>query len=221
MTYEEIKGELKALGNEKWRQIYSKFGEGEDHYGVKMGDLRVLAKKIKPDQDLAAKLWDCGNVDAMLLSTLIVKPKSLSLIDLEQMVGKITYSHVADWFGSYVLKLHPDREFLRTKWMDSKHEWTARMGWSLTAERVVKSPEGLDLKGLLDRLETEMGQAPANVQWTMNYVLAEIGINNPDLRPRAIQIGEKIGAFRDYPVSKGCTSPYAPIWIAEMVKRQN
>jgi len=220
MTYDEIKAELKALGNEKTRQTYAKLGVGEDHFGVKMGDLRVLAKKIRPDQELARNLWNCGNVDAMLLSTLLFKPKGLSLEDLEHMVGKITYSHVADWFGSYVLKLHPDKESLRTKWMDSKHEWTARMGWSLTAERVVKNPEGLDPKSLLDRIEAEMGQAPSNVQWTMNYVLAEIGIGNPDLRPRAVQIGEKIGAFRDYPVSKGCTSPYAPIWIAEMVERQ-
>jgi len=28
-------------------------------------------------------------------------------------------------------------------------------------------------------------------------------------------------AYRDYPVSKGCTSPFAPIWINEMVRRQS
>ena len=28
------------------------------------------------------------------------------------------------------------------------------------------------------------------------------------------------GIYRDFPVSKGCTSPFAPIWITEMVKRQ-
>jgi hypothetical protein len=26
--------------------------------------------------------------------------------------------------------------------------------------------------------------------------------------------------YRDYPVSKGCTSPFASIWIKEMVSRQ-
>lgn len=33
-------------------------------------------------------------------------------------------------------------------------------------------------------------------------------------------IGEALGVYRDYPVSKGCTSPFAPIWINEMVRRQ-
>ncbi len=32
--------------------------------------------------------------------------------------------------------------------------------------------------------------------------------------------GVKPGIYRDFPVSKGCTSPFAPIWINEMVKRQ-
>jgi len=34
-------------------------------------------------------------------------------------------------------------------------------------------------------------------------------------------VGEKLGIYRNYPVSKGCTSPFAPIWINEMVRRQS
>ena len=37
---------------------------------------------------------------------------------------------------------------------------------------------------------------------------------------RAIAIGEKIGLYRDWPVSKGCTPPYVPVWVDFMVKRQ-
>ena len=54
----------------------------------------------------------------------------------------------------------------------------------------------------------------------MNGALAEIGINFPKLRKRAIAIGETLGIYRDYPVSKGCTSPFAPIWINAMVSRK-
>ena len=59
-----------------------------------------------------------------------------------------------------------------------------------------------------------------HAKWMLNYCLAEIGIRNPELRKRAVAIGEKTKAFRDYPVSKGCVAPFAPIWIDEMVKRQ-
>jgi len=95
------------------------------------------------------------------------------------------------------------------------------VSWSLTSERIGKSPGGLDLPALLDHIESEMLDAAAEEQWTMNFCLAGIGIHFPKHRKRAIAIGEKLGIYRDFPVSKGCTSPFAPIWINEMVRRQS
>jgi 3-methyladenine DNA glycosylase AlkD len=65
-----------------------------------------------------------------------------------------------------------------------------------------------------------MADADPAVQWTMNNTLLGIGIHFPKLRKRAIAIGEKLGIYRDYPCPKGCVSPFAPIAITEMVKRQ-
>ncbi len=137
------------------------------------------------------------------------------------MVKSIAFVQEADWVNSYVVKDHPQRETLREKWMDSRNRWAARAGWSLTGGKVAREPEGLDLTRLLDRIESEMPSAPAEVQWTMNTTLAQIGINFPAHRKRAVSIGEALGIYRDYPVSKGCTSPFAPIWIKEMVKRKS
>jgi 3-methyladenine DNA glycosylase AlkD len=195
-------------------------GAGENQFGVKRGDIRTLANKLKTHHELALALWDTGNVDAQLLATLLVKVDLLSADELERMVKSIAYMWVAEWLHSYVVKAHADKETLRQKWMTSNERWTAREGWQLTAGRVAKSPDGLDLVALLDRIEAELATAALEVQWTMNACLAEIGIHHPKLRKRALAIGEKLGIYRDYPCSKGCTSPFAPIWINEMVKRQ-
>ena len=220
MTHHEAMRELEALGTEKMRKINARNGAGSNQFGVKSGDLRALAKRIKMDPDLASSLWDTGNLDAMLLATLLMDPKKLSADELERLVRSVTCSQLADWLMTNVVKLHPQKEELRQKWMDSSHMMAARAGWSLTTERVIKNPEGLDLTQLLDRIEGEMGDSPELKQWTMNYCLAEIGINFPQHRKRAIAIGEKLGVFRDYPTSKGCTSPFAPIWITELVRRK-
>ena len=220
MTLDEAFKQLKALGNEKMRAHNTKYGAGDDQFGVKHGDIRALAKKNKADHTLAVSLWKTGNVDAQLLTTLLIKPKDLSAKEVDRMVRSIAFAHVADWLIAYVVKQHPDKETLRQKWMATDDRWAARAAWSLTAERVVKSPEGLDLPALLDRIESEMGDADPVVQWTMNSTLAEIGIHVPKLRKRAIAIGERLGIYRDYPVSKGCTSPFAPSWINAMVNRQ-
>jgi len=221
MTLNEALKQLKSLGNESMRKHNTKWGAGDNQFGAKHGDIRALAKKIKTDHKLAMALWDTGNVDAQLLAVLVLNPKELSAKDVDRLVRALTFAWTADWLNSYVIKEHPDKETLREKWMADKDRWAARAGWALTASRVAKSPEGLDLSALLDRIESEMGNADPVIQWTMNATLAEIGIHNPKLRKRAIAIGEKLGIYRDYPVSKGCTSPFAPIWINAIVSRKS
>ncbi len=220
MTFEESLAQLEALGNEKMRAQNTKHGASGNQFGVRRGDLRKLAKKIKTNHELALALCGTGNIDAQFLAILLMKPENLSADEMDRTVRSVTFVEVADWLNSYVVKHHADKETLRQGWMSTDDPMAARAGWSLTAGRVVKSPEGLDLPALLDRIESEMGNAAPEVQWTMNCSLAEIGIHFPDHRERALAIGETLGIYRDYPVSKGCTSPFAPIWINAMVSRQ-
>lgn len=224
-TVDGVLEQLKALGNEATRKQNAKWAYGAiqpdaTQFGVKHGDIRTLAKTIGPDHALALSLWDTRNVDAQLLACLLMKPKDMSADDFDRLVRSVTFAHVADWLHTNVIKEHPNKEALRQRWMTADNCWAARAGWGITSGRVAKSPEGLDLSALLDRIEAEMGSADPAAQWTMNNTLAAIGIHHPKLRERAVAIGEKLGVYRDYPCSKGCTSPFAPIWIAEMVKRQ-
>lgn len=222
MTLKEALAKLEALGDEKRRAYNAKNGAGKNQFGVPMGDIRTLAKKIKTNHDLALELWKTGNIDAQLLAILLMKPKSLSAAELDKMVRAARFAQVAEWLNSYIVKEQPpaDKETLRVKWMKDQDSWAARAGWQLTAAKVSKEADGLDLPGLLDRIEREMPSAPPETQWTMNNTLATIGIHHAQHRKRALAIGEKIGLYRDWPVSKGCTPPFAPIWINYMVKRQ-
>ncbi len=220
-TVEETLTQLEALGLEKVRAQYSKRGAGDNQFGVKLGDIRGLAKQIKTNRELGMALWQTGIIDARLLAILLIKPKSLSADEVDAMVRSVTFVQVADWLNAYIVRKHPEHESLRQSWMKGAEPMAARSGWDLTAQRVWKNSEGLDLPALLSRIESEMGNAAPEVQWTMNNTLAEIGIHFPEHRERAIAIGETLGVFRDYPVSKGCTSPFAPIWINEIVRRQS
>jgi 3-methyladenine DNA glycosylase AlkD len=220
MNLKETLKQLQALGTAKVRAQNAKTGAGDNQFGVSLGDIRTLAKKIKTNHELALSLWETGNADAQFLATLLIQPKKLSAVEMDRMVRSVAFVRVADWLNAYVVRHHPDKESLRQTWMAADDRWAARAGWDLTAERVGKSPDGLDLTALLARIESEMASADPAVQWTMNNTLATIGIHFPKHRKRAVAIGEKLGIYRDYPVSKGCTSPFAPIWINEIVRRQ-
>ncbi|MEZ6143570.1 MAG: DNA alkylation repair protein [Zavarzinella sp.] len=216
---QEILTQLKARTNEKTYAHNKKDGAGENQFGVPLGEIRKLAKELKLSHEQALSLWATGNLEARLLAILAMKPKSLSAKELDQMIREANQVQVADWFNAYVVKNHPDKDTFRESWMDDADPWAARAGWALTSSLIVKDSSELDLPALLDRLEAEMATAPPMVQWTMNFCLGHIGIHHAQYRTRALAIGEKLGLYRDYPVSKGCTPPYVPIWVNEMVKR--
>ncbi|WP_434043352.1 MULTISPECIES: DNA alkylation repair protein [Sorangium] len=217
MKLTDVLRDLAALGNERMREVNARAG---DTHGVNLTQLRALAKKLKTDNALAGALWRTGDPDARLLATLVFKPKAFSADELDAMVQEIGYPKLLDWFIVNVVKASGHVEELRVRWKDSSSALVGRAGWSLTTDRVVKSPAGLDLPALLDQIEAEMKTAPGPKQWSMNHCLAEIGIRNPGLRARAIAIGERLEVLKDYPASPGCTPPFAPVWIAEMVRRQ-
>lgn len=216
-TVTELMDELRSLEDPKIRAINERHG---DDHGVNLTRLRAVAKRVKTNQGLAVELWSTGDSAARLLALLICRPKLYSLDELDAMLRGARSPKVQDWLVNYVVKKSPHAEALRQIWFSDPDPVVASAGWALTSERVVRSPEGLDLAGLLDQIEAEMAEAPERLQWAMNHCLAQLGIENPALRERAVDIGERLGVLRDYPTAPGCTSPFAPLWIAEMVSRR-
>ena len=214
---DEVLAELAALENAKAREANGR--RGDDH-GVNLGQLRAVAKRLKTQQDLAVRLWGTGDTAARLLALLVCRPKSFGRDELDAMLREARAPKVHDWLVNYVVKKSAHAEELRLAWLADTDPVVASAGWALTSERVVKKPEGLDLPGLLDTIEAGMKDAPDRLQWAMNTCLAQIGIEHAEHRERALAIGERLEVLKDYPTPAGCTSPFAPAWIGEMVRRK-
>ncbi|MFJ6278400.1 DNA alkylation repair protein [Arthrobacter subterraneus] len=210
--------ELSALEDPRMREVNARHG---DDHGVNLSRLRALAKRLKTQQDLAQQLWTTGDTAARLLAILICRPGSFGRDELDTMLRSARAPKIQDWLINYVVRKNPHTEELRVLWSADADPVVAGAGWALTADRVAKHAEGLDLAELLDIIEAEMKDAPERLQWAMNTCLAQIGIHHPEHRERALRIGERLGVLRDYPTSPGCTSPFAPAWINEMVRRQD
>lgn len=217
-TVAEVTAELAALDDPKIRAVNERHG---DDHGVNLGKLRAIAKRLKTQQELARELWATGDSAARLLAMLICRPKAYGRDELDAMLREARTPKVHDWLVNYVVKKSPHAEPLRLAWSADRDPVVASAGWALTTERVARNLDGLDLAGLLDVIEAEMAGAPERLQWAMNHCLAQIGIEHPAYRDRAIGIGERLGVLKDYPTPPGCTSPYAPVWINEMVRRQH
>ena len=216
-TVAEVMAELRALEDPRIREVNERHG---DDHGVNLSALRAVAKRLKTQQQLAGELWETGDTAARLVSVLVCRPRAYTRGELDTMVREAHTPKVHDWLVSYVVKKSPHAEELRRAWLADADPVVASAGWALTGERVVKQPEGLDLAALLDVIEAEMTDAPPRLQWAMNSCLAQIGIEHPAYRSRALDIGERLEVLKDYPTPPNCTSPYAPVWITEMVRRR-
>ncbi|MFD6803794.1 DNA alkylation repair protein [Streptomyces cyaneofuscatus] len=213
----QVMAELAGLDDPKMRAVNERHG---DDHGVHLGKLRALAKRLKAQQDLARELWATDDTAARLLAILISRPKAYGRDELDTMLREARAPKAHDWLVNYVVKKSPHAEELRLAWTEDPDPVVASAGWALTTERVAKKPGGLDLDGLLDTVEAEMKDAPDRLQWAMNHCLAQIGIEHPEHRARAVAVGERLEVLKDYPTPPNCTSPFAPAWIAEMVRRQ-
>jgi 3-methyladenine DNA glycosylase AlkD len=215
-TVDDVMAQLAAAEDPKCRAVNEK--RGDDH-GVNLTRLRAIAKQLKTQQELAQSLWNTDDTAAKLVAILICRPKAFDRSELDTMLRQARTPKVHDWLVNYVVKKNPHAEELRQAWFADPDPLVASAGWALTSERVGRQPESVDLPGLLDIIESEMKDAPDRLQWAMNNCLAQIGIDHAEFRQRAIDIGERLEVLKDYPTPPGCTSPFAPIWITEMVRR--
>ncbi|OLR94805.1 DNA alkylation repair protein [Actinokineospora bangkokensis] len=216
-TVAGVLAELAALDDPRARAVNERHG---DDHGVNLGALRAVAKRLKTRHDLAVDLWATGDTAARLLALLVCRPKAFTRDELDAMLRQARSPKVHDWLVGYVVKKSAHAEDLRQAWLADPDPVVASAGWALTTDRVAKAPAGLDLAAVLDVVEAELAGAPDRLQWAMNHCLAQIGIEHAEHRERAIAIGERLGVLADYPTPKGCTSPYAPTWIREVVRRK-
>jgi 3-methyladenine DNA glycosylase AlkD len=160
-----------------------------------------------------------------MLSLLILDLKPLDAAWLERMVSDLEaidgkeQSQLLDWLIANVIMKKAALKKVAESWRSDPSTVRRRTFWSVQARSVRAGDHALN-EQLLAHIERDLPAADEKVQWNMNWCAAQIGIADEALRPRCIALGERLGLYRDYPVSKGCTSPYLPIWIGSVVGKK-
>ena len=101
-TVRRIMQELKNKGNEQTRRTYKRHGDSGDIFGVQVADLKVIAKTIKGNQDLACELYETGNYDAQYLAGLVADGKQMTKKQLESWVKGSTWQMISEYTVPWV-----------------------------------------------------------------------------------------------------------------------
>lgn len=215
MTLSQVMKQLEAQGDEKVRQRYVRDGAGDNVFGVLLGKIRGLAEELGTNHGLGLELWATGNHEARVLACMLLDPAALTEKEARALLEPLSNPTLVDELIGRVLVHAPIAEALQVRWMDGGKELPRRAGWRLLAGRIARGfAKDLDVRATLERIERELPPAPYRVKEGINFCLVWIGLHLPEYTQEAIAIGERLGRWDPRPIPKGCTSSYAPEWIA-------
>ena len=221
-SVDQVMKALKAKGNEQTRKTYARHGATGDVFGVKVADMKVIAKTIKGDQDLACELYDTGNYDAMYLAGMVARGKQMTKKQLDSWARAAGWQWVSEYIVPWVASESSHGHALALKWIGSKKEHLAAAGWNTYAGLVTTLPDDeLDLaeiKALLKRIERDIDNTPDRVKYCMNGFVIAVGSYVASLNKQAKATAKKLGKVEVDMGNTACKVPLALAYIEKFEK---
>jgi 3-methyladenine DNA glycosylase AlkD len=220
-TVKEVLERLEELGTEQTRKTYLRHGAGDSKmFGVKIGDLKVIAKQIKGNQELAMELYDSENSDAQYLAGLVADGGMMSKKQLESWLKKAAWQMVYDYTVPWVASENPAGRELAIKWINSKTEKIATCGWNTYSAVVSVTDDGQleldEIDALLDQIATQIHKSPDSVKYVMNSFVIAVGCYVKPLNAKAKAVAKKIGLVEVDMGDTSCKVPGALEYIAKV-----
>lgn len=214
---------LKKMGSEQTRKIFARHGATADNmFGVKVGDLKVIAKQIKGNQELACELFETGNYDAMYLAGIVADGAQLSKKQLDNWAKSASWQMIAEYSVPGVAHESPYGHDLALKWIRSRNENIASAGWNTYSGLIATLPDDeLDLKeieSLLKKIEKDIDRAPERVKYTMNGFVIAVGSYVKPLNSKAKATAKRLGKVEVDMGDTACKVPLATEYIAKVEK---
>jgi 3-methyladenine DNA glycosylase AlkD len=216
-TVEQVLSKLKAKGSEQTRKTFARHGIDIPMFGVKVGDLKPIAKAIRGDQKLALALYDTGNYDAMYLAGMVADGSQMSKKEIEGWAKQATCNALCSYPVVWVAAESTFARELAIKWIGSKNPSIAVSGWGTYAGILAtQADEDLDLKEikkLLSDVVAGIHKAPDRVRYMMNAFVIAVGGYVAPLLKQAKEAAKKIGTVSVDMGDTDCKVPSSLVYI--------
>jgi 3-methyladenine DNA glycosylase AlkD len=219
MKLKDVMAALKAKGSEQIKRILTKHGAPASLLGVRIGDMKPIAKQIKGDQALALELYATGIGDAQYLAAMVADGRQMTAKQLQAWAEDASWDMISGFAMAWVTSENPEGFKLASKWIDSKNEHVARAGWATLGAIAAITPDA-DLPvaaygKLLDRVARTIHEAPDTVRYQMNNFVIMVGTYVAPLADKAVAAARKMGKVT---VDMGDTDCKVPDAESYMIK---
>ncbi len=188
---------LKAAGRPEELEGMARFGiPAEMSFGVRMPELRRLARRFGTDPALAEALWASGYREARILASIVQDAASMPEALMESWLGDFDSWESTDQCVLNCFWKHPLAGKKALEWSLREPEFEKRAGFTLMAVLAVKDKKlaNADFEPFLEAIVREAGDGRNYVRKSVNWALRQIGKRNMALNEMAVRVAEEIKA---------------------------
>ncbi len=197
---EDVVERLRGLGSPRGREGMARFGiDPARALGVRIPDLRRLAKELGKDHSLALALWRSGVHEARILASMVDEPERVTERQMEAWARAFDSWDVCDQVCGNLFDRTSFAAEKTQEWMGRDQEFVKRAGFALAAWRAVHDREARDrdFVELLPMIEREADDPRNFVKKAVSWALRQIGKRNRSLNRKAVAAAKRLAARAD------------------------
>ena len=201
-TAASLLAQLERKGSKKGVEGMARFGiVARKAFGVSVGDIRALAKKIGRDHELAAKVWSSGIQEGRMLAVFIDDPARVTGRQMDAWARDFENWADCDTACFHLFDKTPLAWKKIEQWSSKKEEFVKRAAFALLASVALHDKESSDEPFLRSMKLIERGAKDDRnfVKKGVSWALRGIGHRNARCREAAMTVARRLSRSDDAP----------------------
>lgn len=197
MTYEDIINMLRAAADPAFCEGMKRFGIATDRaLGVRVPEIRRIAKLAGCDHTLAIRLFGSGIHEAQILASMVADRRQFRPADMDAWVADFDSWDVCDQCCMNLFRHVPYAFGKVREYAASEREFTRRAGFALLATLAAdsKCTETALFADFLPLVEAHSHDLRPSIKKAVNWALRQIGKRNEGLRLAALEAARRIAS---------------------------
>ena len=192
MECEEIIRELENLSDLDFAENMKNFGISYvKSYGLRLPQIRKIAKQCGKNHELALKLWNHGYHETYLLATLVEESEKVDSIQLNEWVNAFYSWDLVDQACINLLRFIPEAIDNIFIWCNCDNEFVKRTAFSLIAVLAVHNKDS-DFDKYFEIIKEGSKDNRNFVKKSVNWALRQIGKSNEENNKKALDLAYEI-----------------------------
>lgn len=167
--------------------------------GVSVADIRLLAKKVGRNHEIALALWETGSYEARMLTPFIDEPARVTTTQMDRWCHDFDSWAICDALCFHLFDKTPHAWKKIAQWSDARVEFVKRAAFALLAsvalhDKSARDKLFLDSLALIERAATDDRNF---VKKAVSWALRGIGKRNPKLNAAAVKLARRLIASPD------------------------